>query len=146
MGWFILVHIFTTWLSILSIGRLSEEEKDLEILLLRHQLAILQRKCDQPVKPNRIEKMTLAVITARLKQISYKTTSQLRDILRIFQPETVMGWHRQLVRRKWTYLHHSHGGRPRINKELERLILHLAKENPRWGDGKIEGELLKLDY
>jgi ABC-type dipeptide/oligopeptide/nickel transport system ATPase subunit len=100
-------------MSILSIGRLSEQEKELEILVLRHQLAILQRKCDKPIIPNRIEKMTLAVLTSRLKQITHKTTSQLSDILRIFQPETVMGWHRELVRRKWTYLHHSHGGRPK---------------------------------
>ncbi len=146
MGWFILVHIFTTWMSFLSIGRFSEQEKDLEILVLRHQLAILQRKCNQPVKPNRIEKMTLAVLTARLKQITHKTTSQLSDILHIFQPETVIGWHRELVRRKWTYSHQSQGGRPHINKELEDLILRLAKENPHWGYGKIEGQLLKLDY
>lgn len=146
MGWFILVHVFTTWMSIISIGRLSEQEKELEILVLRHQLAILQRKCDKPVKPNRIEKMTLAVLTARLKQITHKTSSQLRDIIRIFQPETVIRWHRELVRRRWTYPHQSKGGRPRIDKELEDLILRFAQENPRWGYGKIEGELLKLDY
>jgi hypothetical protein len=146
MGWFILVHVFTTWMSIISIGRLSEQEKELEILVLRHQLAILQRKCDKPVKPNRIEKMTLAVLTARLKQITHKTTSQLRDIIRIFQPETVIRWHRELVRRKWTFPHQSKGGRPRIDKELEDLILRFAQENPRWGYGKIEGELLMLDY
>lgn len=146
MGWFILVHVFTTWLSIFSIGRLSEQEKELEILVLRHQLAILQRKCDKPIKPNRIEKMTLAIHAVRLKRIGHKTTSQLRDVLRIFQPETVISWHRELVRRKWTYPHHRQGGRPHINKEFEDLILRLAQENPRWGYGKIEGELLKLDY
>jgi hypothetical protein len=135
MEWFILVHIFTTWMSILSIGRLTEQEKELEILVLRHQLAILQRECDKPVIPNRIEKMTLAVLTTRLKQITHKTTSQLSNILRVFQPETVMGWHRKLVRRKWAHLHHSHAGRPRIDMELENLIIRFAQENPRWGYG-----------
>jgi hypothetical protein len=112
LGWFILVRILTTWLSILSIGRLSEQEKDLEILGLHHQLAILQSKCDIPVKANRIKKITLAVLTTRLKQITQKTTSQSSDILRIFQPETVISWHRELVRQKWTYLNPSQGGRP----------------------------------
>ena len=146
MGWFILVHVFTTWLSILGTGRLSEQEKELEILVLRHQLVILQRKLDKPVKPTRIEKLILAVLTVRLKQISHKTTSQLGEIIRIFRPETVIGWHRELVRRKWTYQHRSQGGRPPLDQELEDLILRLAHENPRWGYGKIEGELLKLGY
>jgi hypothetical protein len=76
MGWFILVHVFTTWMSIVSIGRLSEQEKELEILVLRQQLAILQRKCDKPVKPSRIEKMTLAVLVAKLKQVAQRPTNQ----------------------------------------------------------------------
>jgi hypothetical protein len=57
MGCFILAHIFITWMSIISIGPLSEQEKELEILALRQQLAILKRKCGKPVKPNWIEKM-----------------------------------------------------------------------------------------
>jgi hypothetical protein len=146
MGWFILIHVLTQRMSIVSIGRLSEQEKGLEIWVLRQRLAILQRKCHKPVKPNRAEKMTLAVLVAKLKQITPKTTSQWRDILRIFQPETVMRWHRELVRRKWTYPRTSKGGRPSISKDLESLILRLAQENPRWGYGKIEGELLKLDF
>ena len=69
MGWFILVHVFTTLMSIVSIGRLSEKEKDLEILVLRQQLAILQRKCHKPVKPNRAEKLTLAILAAKLNKL-----------------------------------------------------------------------------
>jgi len=146
MGWFILAHIFTTLMAIVSISRLSEQEKDLEILMLRQQLAILQRKHHQPVKPNRTEKMTLAILAARLKQATQHPTNQLRDFIRIFQPETVLRWHRELVHRKWTYPCESKGGRPPIDKELEDLILRFARENHRWGYGKIEGELLKLGY
>jgi len=146
MGWFILVHVFTTWLSIFGLGRLSEEEKDLEILVLRHQLAILERQQEKRVMPSRIEKLTLAVLAVRLKQIGKRTTRQLRDIIRILEPETVIGWHRELVGRKWTYQHRSRRGRPALDKELEDLILRLAHENPRWGYGKLEGELLKLGY
>jgi len=145
MGWFILIHVFTPLMAIVSIGRLSEQEKDLEILVLRQQLAILQRKCDKPVKPSRIEKMTLAVLVAKLKQVAQRPTNQLQDFIRIFQPETVLRWHRELVRRKWTYQGKHKCRRPRIDREHEDLILRLAQENPRWGYGKIEGELIKLD-
>jgi hypothetical protein len=90
MGRFILVHVFTTLMSIVSIGRLSEQEKGLDIWVLRQQLALLQRRCHKPVKPNRAEKMTLAILAARLKQATQRPTNQLRDVIRIFQPETVM--------------------------------------------------------
>ena len=61
MGWFIIAHIFSTLVGLIGIGRLSEQEKDLEILILRHQLAILERKLKKPVKPTRAEKLMLAV-------------------------------------------------------------------------------------
>lgn len=110
MGWFIPRHIYPTLVTVISIGQLSEHEKDLEILVLRQQLAILQRKYAQSVKPNRAEKMTLAILAAKLEQASQRPTNQLRDFIRIFQPETVMYWHQELVRGKWTYPHESKGG------------------------------------
>ena len=112
MGWFILAQAFSIWITIVRIGRLSEQEKDLEILVLRQQLAIMQRKQEKPVKPNRAEKMVLAVLTARLKEVTQRHAGHLRGILRIFQPETVLGWHRELVRRKWSYARRNKGGRP----------------------------------
>ena len=81
MGWFILAHILSTMLMFMHIGRLSEQEKDLEILLLRHQLAILERKCCKPVRLIRAEKLTLAVLASRLKQTTKQTTHQLRGII-----------------------------------------------------------------
>jgi putative transposase len=146
MGWFILVQIFSVLIAIVSLGRLSEREKDLEILVLRQQLAILKRKQSQPIRANRVEKMTLALLTAKLKEATQRPASRLRDIIRIFQPETVLGWHRELVRRKWSHARKNKSGRPRIDQELEDLILRLARENPRWGYDKIEGELLKLGF
>lgn len=144
MIWFIIAHIFSTLIEFISIGRLSEREKDLEILILRHQLNILERKQKTPIKPSHAEKMTLAVLANKLKQITNRSTNQLRDTLRIFQPATVLKWHRELVRRKWTQEYKNKGGRPKISQEIEELIVRLAEENPRWGYGKIEGELLKL--
>ena len=146
MGWFILSKIFSVLITIVSLSRLSEQDKDLEIVVLRQQLAILQRKQDKPIRPNRAEKMTLAILTTKLKDVTQRPARQLRDIIRIFQPETVLGWHHQLVRRKWSYNRKNKGGRPRIDQELEELIVRLARENPRWGYGKIHGELIKLGY
>ena len=129
MSWFILNHIFTTLFSFITIGRLSERDKDLEILVLRQQLSILQRKYKHPIRPSRIEKLTLGVLTNKLKWTTHQTANQLRDVIRIFQPETVLRWHRELVRRKWTYPNKNKGGRPPISKEIENLILLLAREN-----------------
>ena len=88
MGWFILKHIFFTLLAIVNVRRLSDQEKDLEILVLRQQLSILQRKLNHPIKPSKIEKLTLAVLTTKFKQTMRQTANQLRDVIRIFEPET----------------------------------------------------------
>jgi hypothetical protein len=154
MGWLILKHIFSTLLAIVNVRRLSDQEKDLEILVLRQQLSILQRKLNHPIKPSKIEKLTLAVLTTKFKQTTLQTANQLRDVIRIFEPETVLRWQsfprtigdRELVRRKWTYPNKNKGGRPSISKETESLILRLARENSRLGYGKIAGELLKLGF
>lgn len=146
MDLFILAHLFSTLVALVSIGRLSEREKDLEILLLRQQVSILLRNRDQTVRATPVEKLTLAIFTARLKEITHRSSSQLREFIRLFQPETVLHWHRELVRRKWTYPHKGRGGRPRLSQEVEDLMVRMANENPRWGYGKIQGELLKLGY
>ena len=143
MGWFILKHIFATLFSFINIRRLPDQEKDLEILVLRQQLSILKPKLNHPIKPSKIEKLTLAILTNRLKQTTHQTANQLRDVIRIFEPETVLRWQsfprtigdRELVRRKWTYPNKNKGGRPPISKETESLILRLARENSRLGVG-----------
>ena len=128
----------------LRIGRLSEQEKDLEILLLRQQLALVERKLNKPLRVSRIERLTLAVAATKFRSVTNRTIAQLDEIIRIFTPETVIGWHRALVKRKWTYQPKSVRGRPRTDKKIERLIVRLALENRDWGYGKIEGELKKL--
>src|SRR5262249_19026154 len=62
------------------------------------------------------------------------------------KPQTLLNWHRTLVRRKWTFKNHRRGGRPPITAELRRLVIRLANENADWGYDRIEGELLKLGY
>jgi hypothetical protein len=88
----------------------------------------------------------LALLTAQLKKNTKRTIRQLGDVIRIVRPETVIRWHRQLVRRKWTQQQKNQVGRPKINREKESLIVRLAKENLRWGYYRIEGELKMLGF
>lgn len=134
---------FSTLLTLFRLGRTSEADKELEILILRQQLGILQRHLDKPIKPNQAEKLTLAVLSANFKKQTNRPVKQFRCLIRIFQPETVFGWHRALVKRKWTHPRKSKVGRPPTKDKVKALIIRLAQENY-WGYGKIKGELLKL--
>jgi len=145
MIWFMVMQVISTLIELVRLGRISEHEKDLEILLLRRQLAIYERQQAQVPRLTRSEKVTLVVLAAKLKIRSGRTVKAMRDVIRIVKPTTLFGWHQQLVRWKWTYRRENQGERPRINAELERLVVRLACEND-WGFERIEGELLKLGY
>ena len=145
MSWFAVMQIFSVLLEWVRLGRRSEPEKDLEILLLRHQLAILERKQTKAVRASRADKLILAVLAIKLKNRTRRTIKELREVIRIIQPETVLNWHRELVRRKWTQRASKHQGRPQTPMVIEELVLRLASEND-WGNGKIQGELLKLGH
>ena len=101
MLWSIIGNIFSVLLSLVRVSRLSENDKDLEIIILRHQLDVMARNQKQPIRPNRAEKATLAILTGQLKKNTKRTIRQLGDVTRIVKPETVIRWHRELVRRKW---------------------------------------------
>lgn len=113
----------------------SDVERDLEILALRHQVAVLLRQVKRPdLLPT--DRMILAALGLRLPP------GRL-----LFSPATLLRWHRELVRKHWsTYGLRRRRGRPPISDELRELILRLGRENPRWGDRRIQGELLKLGY
>jgi putative transposase len=146
MIWFGLLQLFSTVLEVLWLGRQSTREKDLEILLLRRQLAIAERGRDKALRISRVDKLTLAVLAAHLKAVTGWPSKRLGEVIRLVQPATVLKWHRELVRRKWTFRHAKVGGRPRTATAIERLIVRLARENTDWGNAKIAGELAKLGY
>jgi putative transposase len=145
MLWFMVLQIVSTLVEMIQIRRTSASDKELEILLLRRQLAIYERKHRQPMRLTRGEKLTLVVLAVRLKATTGRTIKQLGDVIRIVKPKTVFGWHRELVRWKWTYRQRNRGGRPRTDRGIERLVMRLARENG-WGNERIQGELLKLGY
>jgi hypothetical protein len=105
-------------------------ERDLEILALRHQVTVLRRQVKRPdLVP--AERMILAALGLRLPP------GRL-----LFSPATLLRWHQELVRKHWSAFALCPGrGRPPISDELRNLILRLARENPRWGDRRIQGEL-----
>jgi putative transposase len=146
MTFSVLAHFFSTLLDFLHLLGRSDQEKDLEILLLRQQLRTLQQTRTRPPRLSWWEKLPLAWLSDKLVQRAKYSRAKLSQSLLLFTPETVLRWHRDLVRHKWTFRRRSAIGRPRIAVELETLIVRLAKENPRWGYGKIEGELLKLGF
>src|SRR5512132_598855 len=109
--------------------------KDLEILVLRHQLRVLRRKTGRP-KFTAGDRVPLAVasrVLLRQRWASFLVT-----------PQTLLRWHRTLVRRKWTYAKGRTPGRPPIDPQIVDLIVRMARENARWGCVRICGELRKL--
>jgi hypothetical protein len=102
-----------------SWGR-PRRSKDLEILVLRHELAILRRQASRP-KLTRADRALLASLSRSLPQTAWSALS--------FKPETLLRWRRQLIARRWTYAHRK-PGRPPLERSLRELILRLARENP----------------
>jgi hypothetical protein len=109
--------------------------KDLEILVLRHQLRVLRRTVGRP-RLRAIDRVLLAAASRAIPRD--------RWVAFLVTPATLLRWHRELVRRKWTYRRTGRPGRPPIDAEVRALILRFARENPRWGCVRIEGELRKL--
>ena len=146
MFFFLLAPAWSLLLDLMWLGHRAEHDKDIEILLLRQQLRILQRKHAHPPRISRWEKLTLLVLAGKLTTMTNRARGRLGQIVLLFKPETLLKWHRELVRRKWTFRAHAARGRPSISPELEALILRLAQENPTWGYGKVQGEVRKLGY
>lgn len=116
--------------------RLHVNDPEAELLLLRHQLRVVRRQIKRPQLD-----MADRTVMAALSQL----VSRAALVGLLVQPETVLGWHRQLVRRKWAAFGQRRGpGRPGLDPELQKLILEMAKDNPGWGCIRIRGELIKL--
>lgn len=125
---------FSTLLRLLVRGRRSEFTKDVELLVLRHQLAVLRRQQPRP----RLRPADRAFLAALSRILPRRRCQGL-----IVTPQTLLRWHRQLVRHRWTQSQRS-PGRPPVERRVGELVLRLARENPRWGYPRIAGELLKL--
>jgi len=118
---------------VLLLGR-SDGSKELELVLLRHELAILRRHTRRPRLTAR-DRLVLAALSRVLPRRSWHAFP--------VTPETLLRWHRRIIARHWTYPHRR-PGRPPLGREVRELILRLARENSHWGYVRIVGELRKL--
>jgi putative transposase len=112
----------------------GDAAKDLEILVLRHQLTVLRRQTARP----RLEPADRALLAAISRVLPRSRWSCF-----FVRPETLLRWHRRLVAGAWTYPHRQ-TGRPALDEDVRQLIIRLARENPRWGYQRIKGELQHL--
>ncbi len=113
----------------------SEREKEIEIVLLRHQLRVLERQVARP-QLTPADRALLAAFSRVLPRRAWKRSL-------FVTPATLLRWHRELVARRWTY-QHRRPGRPLTAAELRELVLQFARENPGWGYRRIQGELVGL--
>ena len=120
------------WLALLA---RSGTSKDVEILILRHEVAVLRRRVTRP-KPDWAGRAVIAALARLLPR-------HLR-LHRIVTPGTLLAWHRRLIKNKWTYPNTT--GRPPIPQEIRELVWRLARQTLRWGHRRIQGELPGLGY
>ncbi|MBX3085462.1 MAG: helix-turn-helix domain-containing protein [Anaerolineae bacterium] len=144
MLWLVIGQVIQVVMDVLSLHLIADRDKDLEVLVMRQQIRILERRLGKHVRPSRIEKLLLALSALQIKV--WVGQQRFKNSLLLFKPATILKWHRDLVKRKWTFQRREKVGRPRIEEELEVLIVRLAKEKPRLGYEKLQGELEKLGY
>jgi hypothetical protein len=126
-----MIRVFA-WLFLL--GR-SQASKDAEIVVLRHEVAVLRRQVARP-KPDWADRAVMAALARLLPAV-------LRGH-RFVTPGTLLAWHRRLITRKWTYP--GQPGRPPTSQEIRDLVLRLARENPAWGYRRVHGEVSLLGH
>jgi putative transposase len=129
-----LCYVSVRWvLQLEALRGRSTDFRYLEIVVLRHELAILRRRIRRPTI-TWTDRLFLAAASRVLPRARWGSF--------IITPGTLLRWHRMLVAKRWTYPRRA--GRPPIRREIRTLVLHIARENPRWGYQRIVGELKGL--
>ena len=133
---FLLITRLAAWL---RLSRREEAWKTAEILILRHQLAVLQRRQPRRPKLNWADRALLATL------LSVIPKARRHGLRLLVTPDTILRWHRDIVRRRWAARSmRGKTGRPATRRNIRALVLRLARENPEWGYRRIHGELAGL--
>jgi len=127
-----MIKLLVNWLGIF---RLEKADLALENLALGHQLLILERRGTKP-RALPVDRLFWVILC--------RTWGRWKEVLRIFQPKTAVGWSRSLFSCYWSWISRRRGGRPKIDQETIDLIRQMWTENPTWGSLRIRRELLKL--
>ena len=139
MFWYVILVLFSPIYLVFELVSLTEQAR--LVLALHQQVLILQGQLGKRPSLVPIERLALVLSGLLLGK------EKLGEALLIVRPETLVGWHRAIVRRHWRFLSRRRPGRPPgITPEMERLVLRIARENPWMGYGKISGEMRKLGF
>ncbi|MFI0771944.1 integrase core domain-containing protein [Streptomyces sp. NPDC021218] len=113
--------------------------KDAELLVLRHENAVLRRQLTGPVRYERADRFWFAALSGLIPR---------RHWLRVFPvtPGALLAWHRRFIAAKWDYTARRRTGRPPTPAAIKTLVVRLARENPQWGHRRSQGELSRLGY
>ena len=116
--------IFLQLVNLLVLLGRSSASKDVELLVLRHEVSVLRRQVTRP-RPRPADRAVLAALSAALPRLRWPVF--------FVQPKTLLRWHRELVARTWAYLTTTSPGRPSTAQVVRQLVRRFATENPEWG-------------
>ncbi|AGP59251.1 integrase core domain-containing protein [Streptomyces rapamycinicus] len=117
----------------------NDAVKDAELLVLRHENAVLRRQLTRPVSYEPSDRFWFAALSGLIPRLRW------REVFPV-TPGTLLGWHRRFIAAKWDYSVRRRTGRPPTAMATKNLVLRLADENPRWGHRRIQGELARLGH
>ena len=115
-----------------------EASKDAELLVLRHENAVLRRQIRR-IRYQPGDRLWLAALSRLVPRRRW------REVFAV-TPATLLAWHRRLVRRKWDYTNRRRPGRPSTAAAIRKLVIRMATDNPAWGHRRVQGELVKLGH
>jgi transposase InsO family protein len=132
---YLLVRCLLSCLTVLTRGQAS---KDAELLVLRHENAVLRRKAGR-VRYQSADRLWLAALSRLIPRWRWSEVFPVT-------PATLLAWHRRLVARKWDYTSRRRPGRPSTAAAIRKIVIRVATENPTWGHRRVQGELVRLGH
>ncbi|CCH29363.1 hypothetical protein ABZ816_40100 [Actinosynnema sp. NPDC047251] len=126
-------------LSVPAVLLRSQAAKNAELLVLRHENAVLRRQLASPIRYEPADRLWFAALSGLVDRRRW------REVFPV-TPGTLLAWHRKLIARKWGHSARRRTGRPPTRAAVKTLVLRLARENPRWGHRRIQGELARLGH